>query len=131
MNLSCFNPQIFLASKVGDAALESEDGCRAGRPGHDLDIVIDAVRALHAAVPTDHLLPDDRLALDRLEELGRQVDLVTKRDQCGGAALSSADVDELIRKLRRLRRDDPASADGILRRLAEEAGPAAARTVTS
>ena len=73
----------------------------------------------------------DRLALDRLEELGKEVDSARARDDDGQTALSTADVDDLLRKLRQLRRDDPRSADDILRRLVDEAGPATAQTVTS
>ncbi len=75
------------------------------------------------AVPTDRLLGGDRLALERLEELGQGVRSVLDHDNGADAALSTADVDDLIRKLRRLRQDDSRSADGILRRITEEAGP--------
>jgi hypothetical protein len=122
MNLRCFNPQFFIASKFGDTALRAD---RTAGDGYDreLGIVIDALRALCVAVPTDRLPPGDRLALERLEELGQGVRSVLDHDNGVDAALSTADVDDLIRKLRRLRQDDPRSADGILRRITEEAGP--------
>ena len=74
------------------------------------------------AVPTDRLLPGDRLALERLEELGQGARSVMDLDNGVDAAVSTADVDDLIRKLRRLRQDDPASADSILQRITDEAG---------
>jgi len=131
MNMRCFNPQFFIASKVGDEALERDEARRARKFDHDLGILVDAVRVLCAAVPADHVLSGDRLALDRLEELGREVDAARARDEDDHAALSTADVDDLLRKLRQLRRDDPRSADDILRRIVDEAGPATAQTVTS
>ncbi len=130
MNMRCFNPQFFIASKVGDEALERDEARRARKFDHDLGIVIDALRVLWAAVPADHVFGGDRLALDRLEELGREVNSARARDENGHSALSTADVDDLIRKLRQLRREDPQSADDVLRRLAEEAGPTTAETVT-
>jgi hypothetical protein len=126
MNLRCFNPQFFIGSKVGDVALERDDACLAGSDDLRLDVVIDAVRVLCAAVPPDDLLPGDRLALDRLEQLGQRMDAGTTRDDPGDDVLSTADVDDLIRKLRRLRREDPQLADEVLRRLVEEAGLPAA-----
>jgi hypothetical protein len=128
MNMRCFNPQFFIASKVGDEALERDEPRSASKFGHDLGIVIGALRVLCAAAPTDDLLARDRLALDRLEELGREADSVRARDEGGGDSLSRADVDDLIRRLRQLRRDDPRSADDIWRRLVDEAGPATAQT---
>jgi hypothetical protein len=131
MNMRCFNPQFFIASRVGDEALERNEAPGAKKIDHDLAIVIDALRVLVGAVAADHLLGRDRLALDRLEELGRQVDSVRGRDGHGDDGLSTADVDEIIRKLQQLRRDDPQSADDILRRLVDEAGPAPADSVTT
>jgi hypothetical protein len=125
MNMRCFNPQFFIASKVGDEALERDEARGARKFDHDLGIVIDALRVLCGAVPADNLLGGDRLALDRLEELGREVDSVRARRGNGHDGLSTADVDDLIRKLRQLRLDDPRSADDIWRRLVDEAGPAA------
>jgi hypothetical protein len=123
MNLRCFNPQFFIASKFGDAALRPDRAGTGGAYDRDLGIVIDALRALSAAVPTDRLLRGDRLALERLEELAESVRTVMDYDDRVDAALSTADVDDLIGKLRRLRQDDPSSADRILRRITEESGP--------
>jgi hypothetical protein len=128
MNLRCFNPQFFIASKVGDEALEGDEERRARKLDHDLGVLIDALRALCAAVPADQLLHEDRAALDRLEELGREVHSARAHD--GHTRLSTADVDDIIRRLRELRRVDPESADDILRRLVDEAGPATSRTAT-
>jgi len=129
--MRCFNPQFFIASKVGDEALERDEPRGARKFDHDLGIVIDALRVLCGAVPVDHLEGADRLALSRLEELGREVDGVRVRDENRSAGLSTPYVDDLIRRLRQLRRDDPRTADDIWRRLVDEAGPAAAQTVTS
>jgi hypothetical protein len=131
MNMRCFNPQFFIASRVGDEALQRDEERRARKVDHDMGIVIDALRVLSAAVPADNVRGGDRLALDRLEALGREVDSARAHDEDGHAALSTAEVDDLIRKLRELRRDDPKSADDVLRRLAEEAGPANAQTAAS
>jgi hypothetical protein len=129
MNLRCFNPQFFIASKVGEEALEGDEERRARKLDHDLGVLIDALKVLCAAVPADQLLHDDRVALDRLEELGREVHSARAHD--GHTGVSTADVDDIIRKLRQLRQDDPQSADDILRRLVDEAGPATAQTVTA
>jgi hypothetical protein len=130
MNLRCFNPQFFLASKVGDEALEPDERRRARRLDHDLGILVDALRVLSGAVPVDHLPHADRLALDRLAALGRELDSGRARHNQGHATLSTADVADLIRKMRQLRHDDPRSADDILRRLVDDAGPTFAQTVT-
>jgi hypothetical protein len=126
MNLHCFNPQFFICSRVGDAALEADYGEFTLRFPRNLHIVIDALRVLSAAVPLGHLLPGDRLALDRLQGLWQTMDRTGKGDN-KVAAWSTAEVDDLIGRLRRLRRDDPESADVILRRLNEEAAPNPAR----
>jgi hypothetical protein len=125
MSLHCFNPQFFICSRVGDAALEADHGGFSLKFPREMHIVIDAVRALAAAVPLGHLLPGDRLALDRLQGLSQGMDRAgTGDDQT--PALSTAEVDDLIGRLRRLRREDPESADRILRRLNEEAAVAPA-----
>jgi hypothetical protein len=111
LNLRCFNPQFFIASRVGDVALDTDsDHVRPGSVD-SMTIVVEALRVLCRAVPTDGLSPLDQLALDRIDALG-------ERD----ARLTTADVDDLIQRLRNLRREDPESADQILRRLIEEAG---------
>jgi hypothetical protein len=119
LSLRCFNPQFFIASKVGDVALETEpEHLRARSFDSWMRTVVDALRVLSATIPTDGLAPADRLALDRLDALGQ-------RD----GPLTTADVDDLIQRLRRLRREDPESADQILRRLVEEAGSPSALTL--
>ena len=130
MDLRCFNPQFFIGSKVGDVALEKDDARAATGPDQPLRVVIDAVRVLCAALPADGLLPGDRLALARLEELGQRVDAEATADDAADAVLTSALVDNLIRRLQLLRRDDPRAADEVLGRITAEAGPPAARAVT-
>jgi hypothetical protein len=121
MNLRCFNPQFYVASRVGDAALDQEIAVHARRRNDQMAVVVDALRVLCAAVPTEGLLPADRLALERLRALGEAVDPHARTDGAADAGLTTADVDVLIERLRRLRRQDPDSADQILRRLVEEA----------
>jgi hypothetical protein len=126
MSLHCFNPQFFICSRVGDAALEADRGGLTLKFPQEMNIVIDAVRALAAAVPLGHLLPGDRLALDRLQGLSQGMGQTgTGDDQT--PALTTAEVDDLIARLRRLRREDPESADRILRRLNEEGAVVPAR----
>jgi hypothetical protein len=123
LNLRCFNPQFFIASRVGDAALEQESKqLRASSLDAQMRTVVEALRVLCAAVPTDGLPPADRLALDRLNALGERADWDATRDGAADAMLTTADVDDLIQRLRRLRHEDPESADQILRRLMQEAG---------
>jgi hypothetical protein len=112
MNLRCFNPQFFIASGLGDAALAQEEGLRATSFDSQMS----------TAIPTGDLWPADRRALDRLKALGHGADTGAVRDRAGDAPLTTADVDDLIQRLRRLRREDPGSADQILSRLVEEAG---------
>jgi hypothetical protein len=112
LNLRCFNPQFFIASRVGDVALDRDsDQFRAGNVDARMRTVVEALRVICRTVPTDGLSPADRLALDRVDALGQH-----------DAPLTSEDVDDLIQRLRCLRREDPESADQILRRLVEEAG---------
>jgi hypothetical protein len=125
MNLHCFNPQFFLASRVGDTALEEGLEHDPNGYGDQLRITIDAVRVLCSAVPRDALLPADRLALDRLQALGPAADSSVTPDTTAGVSLTTAFVDDLIAKLRQLRQQDPESAHQIVRRIVEEAGLAA------
>jgi hypothetical protein len=69
MNVRCFNPQFFIGSRVGDAALESER--KSSNYEHRLEVLIEAVKVLAAAVPADSLTPADQLALEQLRALGR------------------------------------------------------------
>jgi hypothetical protein len=130
MNIRCFNPQFFLGSRVGDHALEDDWEQRASRYDHRLGVAIDALRVLCEAVRADVLLPGDQVALDRLKALEANADRGLTREVSGDASLTPVDVDDLIQKLRQLRREDPQSADQLVRRLVEEAGPPA-RAVTS
>jgi hypothetical protein len=69
MNVRCFNPQFFIGSRVGDAALESER--KASSYEHRLEVLIEAVKVLAAAVPVDSMTPADQLVLEQLRALGR------------------------------------------------------------
>jgi hypothetical protein len=69
MNVRCFNPQFFISSRVGDAALESERKARAYE--HRVEVLIEAVKVLAAAVPVDSLMPADQLVLEQLRALDR------------------------------------------------------------
>ena len=69
MNLRCFNPQFFIGSRVGDVALENEWAKSARSYDHKLDVLIDAVKVLSAAVPAGSLTPADQLALEQLRAL--------------------------------------------------------------
>ena len=116
MNLQCFNPQFFMASRVGDAALEADYGPFARRFTQQMNIIIDAMRALSVAVPQGQMLPGDRLALDRLQELAQNMDQSGTADH-KVAVLSTAEVDDLIWRLRaasprrtRITRQDPSAA---------------------
>jgi hypothetical protein len=126
MSLHCFNPQFFICSRVGDAALEADRGTSTRRFPQEMHIVVDALRVLSAAVPLSQILPGDRLALDRLQGLAQRMDQ-TRTGGNEAAALSTTEVDEFIGRLRRVRGADPESADEILRRICEEAVPVTAR----
>ena len=125
VNLRCFNPQFFIASRLGDVALDQEVRLRTRSFDSQMGIVVKAMMVLSAAVPTDNVPPADRLALDQLRALGQGTDRGAPQGERGDAPLTTADVDELIQRLRRLRQEDPESADRILRRLVEEAGTSA------
>jgi hypothetical protein len=70
MNLRFLNPQFFIGSRVGDAALENELERQVKSYDHMLGVLLEAVKVLAAAVPVDSLTPADRLALERLKGLG-------------------------------------------------------------
>jgi hypothetical protein len=70
MHFSCFNPQFYIGSRVGDSALDTEWAQSAGSYDHRVDVLIDAVKVLAAAVPADSLTPAEQLALERLKALG-------------------------------------------------------------
>jgi hypothetical protein len=121
LSLRCFNPQFYIASRLGDVALDQEVKLRNRDVDSQMRIVVKALTVLSAAVPTDDLRPADRLALDQLRALGEQAGMGA-RDGAKEARITSAEVDEVIQRLRRLRQEDPESADEILRRLIEETG---------
>lgn len=123
MNLRCFNPQFFVASKVGDLALEQDLRHSVRGYEQDLRVVIEAVRALCGAVPPGALSPVDLLALDRLEALGRSAGSSPTEGEGADRSLPTADVDDLILKLQRLREEDPEGVGQIVRRIVDEAGP--------
>jgi hypothetical protein len=125
MNIRCFNPQFFLGSRVGDHALEGDWEQRASGFDHRLGVVIDALRVLCEAVRAEVLLPSDQVALDRLKALEASADRRLTPEGSGDALLTPVNVDDLIQKLRQLRLEDPQSADQIVRRLVQEAGPPA------
>jgi hypothetical protein len=68
MNLRCFNPQFFIGSRVGDAALENERALSA-RNDRRLEVLIEAVKVLATTVPADRLTPADQLVLEQLRAL--------------------------------------------------------------
>ena len=74
MRLSCFNPQFFIGSRVGDAALEAAYGAVNRRSRREMQVVIDALRALSTALPREQMPRHDRLAMDRLQELAEEMD---------------------------------------------------------
>jgi hypothetical protein len=129
MNLRCFNPQFFVASKVGDVALERDFKQAVRGYEQELQTVIEAVKVLCGAIPSEALSSADLLALARLTALGRPSDSRAERadssaerdaDDC---SLTTGDIDDLIRQLVRLRGEDPESAGRIVRRIVDEAGP--------
>jgi hypothetical protein len=69
MNLRCFNPQFFIGSRVGDSAL-GQEGEESGRPyDYRLEVLIEAVKVLAAAVPPERLTPAEQLVLEQLKAL--------------------------------------------------------------
>ncbi len=123
--MRCFNSQFVIGSRVGDSALGREQAQPTGRLRRDLGIVIDALRVVCAAVPQDHLSATDRLAFQRLAELGGGSVPVGVSD-----AVNAGAVDNFIDALRQLRQDDPGKAGAIIRRILEEAGPPPTRSIS-
>ena len=68
MNLRCFNPQFFIGSRVGDSALDHESGPSGGYD-YRMEVLIEAVKVLAAAVPAERLTPADQLVLEQLKAL--------------------------------------------------------------
>src|ERR1019366_7978906 len=84
-----------------------------------LPAVLAAVLAVHAHVelPSD-LLPADQEALDRFKDLAIGVDaVVAKHRPSDDHALTTADTDDFVDRLSRLRGQDPATADVVTARL--------------
>ncbi len=69
MNLRCFNPQFFIGSRVGDVALDQERGQSGRSYDYRLDVLIEAVNVLAAALPPERLTPADQLVLEQLKAL--------------------------------------------------------------
>ncbi len=122
MKMRCFNPQFFIASRVGDAALEPDWEHSLRNYDHRLGVILDAVAVLCAAVPREGLQPAERLALDRLEALAGSADSREPWETAEDAAFTAAEIDQLVLKLLRLRQEDPEAAGDIVRRIVDEVG---------
>jgi hypothetical protein len=123
MNMRCFNPQFFIASRVGDAALEQDWEHSVRNHDHRLGVILDAVTVLCAAVPREGLQPAERLSLDRLEALAGSADPRETGETAEDTAFTAAEIDQLVLRLLRLRQEDPEAAADIVRRIVDEVGP--------
>jgi hypothetical protein len=113
-----FNPQFFINSNPDDVAVENDVLAEVGSYGKQLGTIIDALGVVVSKLDKAALLPDDQAALDRFRELAVGVDAVVSKHRPGDThALTTAETDDFVDRLGRLRRQDPAGAQVVTDRL--------------
>jgi hypothetical protein len=113
-----FNPQFFINSNPGDAAVENDVLAEVGSYGKQLGTIIDALGVVLSKLADTDLLPADREALARFQDLAAGVDAAVAKHRPGHqGALTTADTEVFVERLNRLRRQDPTSAAVIIERL--------------
>jgi hypothetical protein len=122
VNVRCFNPQFFIGSRVGDVALEQQYEERVQSYAQQFGVLVDAVRVLCTMIPAGELGPADQAVVEQFMALAERASAPDSRIATQDAVLTIADVEQFIRRLQHLRQVDPASADQVVRRLADEVG---------
>jgi len=123
-----FNPQFFINSNNGDAAVENDVLSEVGSYGKQLGTIIAALNVVVAKAKLDHLSPSDRQALDRLRTLTRGVDAVVARHRPSwDRPLTTTDVTDFLDRLGDLERDDPAAARAVGEQLTRVVGTLGAK----
>ena len=113
-----FNPQFFINSNPDDVAVENDVLAQVGSYGKQLGTIIDALGVVVSQLAKADLLPADQEALDRFKDLAIGVDaVVAKHRPSDDHALTTADTDDFVDRLSRLRGQDPATADVVTARL--------------
>jgi len=115
-----FNPQFFINSNPDDVAVENDVLAEVGSYGKQLGMIIDALGVVVSTMAKADLLPADQEALDRFKQLAAGVDAAVAKHRPGGDhALTTADTEDFVERLSRLRGHDPAAADAVAQRLRE------------
>jgi hypothetical protein len=121
-----FNPQFFINSNPDDAAVENDVLSQVGSYGKQLGTIIDALGVALAAMPKSELSAGDQRAVDRFKDMADDVNTVVDRYRPDrDRALTTADADDFLDRLDRLRLDDPAAAQAVteqLRKVVDDAG---------
>jgi hypothetical protein len=118
-----YNPQFFINSNPGDVAVENDVLREVGSYGLQLGTIIDALRVVVSTLKIDDLLPADRRALDRLNDLADGVNAAVARHRPSrDHGLTMAEVDNFAERLDRLRRHDPAAGQAATERLGQVLG---------
>ena len=119
-----FNPQFFINSNPDDVAVENDVLAQVGSYGKQLGTIIDALGVVVSRLAKTDLTAGDRLALDRLKDLTDDVNkVVAKHRPDRDRPLTTADTDEFLARLDRLRQDDPAEARAVTDRLRTVVSP--------
>src|ERR1700716_3295598 len=74
-----YNPQFFVNSNPGDVAVENDVLREVGSYGLHMGMILDALRVDVSTLKIDDLLPADRRALDRLNDLADGVNAAVAR----------------------------------------------------
>src|SRR5260221_9936394 len=123
-----FNPQFFINSNPDDVAAENDVLAQVGSYGKQLGTIIDALGVVVAKLAETDLAAGDRRALERFKDLTDDVDkVVAKHRPDRDRPLTTADTDDFLERLDRLRQDDPAEARAVTDRLRKVVGTSRAR----
>jgi hypothetical protein len=122
-----FNPQFFINSNPDDAAVENDVLSQAGSYGKQLGTIIDALGVALAKISRSDLSAGEQRAVDRFLDLADKVNTVVEQHRpARDRALTTADADDFLDRLDRLRLDNPTAAQAVteqLRKVVDSARP--------
>ena len=119
-----FNPQFFINSNPDDVAVENDVLSQVGSYGKQLGTIIDALGVVVSKLAATQLTTEDQRVIDRFHELSDDVSTVVARHRPDrDRPLTTADTEEFLDRLERLRHDTPAAAEPVTELLRKAVGP--------
>jgi hypothetical protein len=119
-----FNPQFFINSNPDDVAVENDVLSQVGSYGKQLGTIIDALSVVVSKLAATQLTSTDQRVIDRFHDLSDEVSTVVARHRPDrDRPLSTADTEEFLDRLERLRHDAPAVAETVTELLRQAVEP--------